>query len=86
MCPMLTLRLEKELELALERAAASAGVSKSLLVRDCLAKYLADRASDNRAWELGQDVFGRHGSGRGDLSCRRKQILREKLNGRRRRG
>jgi hypothetical protein len=39
----------------------------------------------SRAYVLGKEVFGRHGSGRADLSPRRKQFLREKLKARRRR-
>jgi predicted DNA-binding protein len=80
---MLTLRLNKDLESALELAATRAGVSKSQLVRQCLERYLADTEPANLAWELGKDLFGAHGSGRGDLSRRRKELVREKIHARR---
>jgi hypothetical protein len=83
---MLTLRLERELHAALERAAAAAGVSKSALARKCLTEYLARLNSHNNAWELGKDVFGRRGSGRQDLSKRAETIVREKIHARRHRG
>jgi hypothetical protein len=80
---MLTLRLNKELESALDTAAARAGISKSELVRQCLEEFLADKQPANLAWELGKDLFGTHGSGRGDLSRRRKELIREKIHARR---
>ena len=80
---MLTLRLEKDLEAAVEQAAAVAGVSKSELVRQCLGKCLLAHQAPNVAWELGQDLFGQYRSGRGDLSSRGKVLVREKIHARR---
>jgi hypothetical protein len=37
------------------------------------------------AWELGKDLFGKHGSGLGDLSRRRKKLVSEKIRARRQR-
>jgi hypothetical protein len=83
---MLTLRLDKELDRTLAQAAALAGLSKSAFVRKCLSEYLAEAGSNNIAWELGREVFGRRGSGRRDLSRRAKTVVREKIHARRRRG
>jgi len=80
---MLTLRLGRKLETALELAADRAGLSKSELVRRCLQRFLDDAEPENRAWELGKDLFGRFGSGDSDLSLRRKELIREKVHGRR---
>jgi predicted nucleic acid-binding protein len=48
-------------------------------VRECLQEYIACKQEKLSAWELGKDLFGRHSSGRGDLSLRRKEILKEKV-------
>jgi len=82
---MLTLRLEKELETALAKAAALAGLSKSALVRKCLTEYLAGQPSANRAWEAGKNLFGRQASGQSDRVRRRKEIVREEIHARRNR-
>ena len=83
----ISLRLEKELEKRLERAARLAGLSKSEYVRRCLEKELA--ADENRpsAYELAKDLIPDKGSGRGDLALNAekivKEIIREKANRRR---
>ena len=77
---MTTLRLPEELERGLARAAAAAGVTKSAYLRALLKEALAKETERGAmAWELGKDLFGRAGSGRGDLAARRKEILKEKL-------
>ena len=42
------------------------------------------RKQDERItpWALGKDLFGAHGSGRGDLSKNRKALLKAKLGSR----
>jgi RHH-type rel operon transcriptional repressor/antitoxin RelB len=82
---MISLRLGKELEQTLERVALRQGLSKSELVRRCLQRYLDDAASPPTPWDLGKDLFGKYASGRKDLSQRRKELVREKIHGRRRR-
>jgi hypothetical protein len=75
----ITLRIEKKLEHALRNAARDEGVSKSEVLRRCLREYLSRRQPSATPWEIGQHLFGRHGSGRSDLSTNRKKILREKI-------
>ena len=81
-----SVRLPRPLEKELARAASRKRVSKSQLIRDCLEAYLTANSDTPLAWELGKDLFGKVGSGRSDLSQNRKQIMRDKLNARHRRG
>jgi len=75
----LSLRLEKELAKRLETAASARGVSKSELVRQCVQRYLDEDEQAPSAWEMGRHLFGKHGSGRSDLSENCEEILREKF-------
>jgi hypothetical protein len=71
----ITVRLDTQTKRALTKAARERGVSNSEL-RDYL-----DPTGDSRwAWELGKDVFGKRGSGRGDLARNAKRIAREKVH------
>jgi hypothetical protein len=78
----ISVRLDQQTTRALEKAAAASGLSKSDLVRRCLVEFLNRQQPRPLAWELGKDVFGRFGSGRSDLSQNRKQVIRERIHGR----
>ena len=67
----LTVKLDPDLESALERRCAADGATKSALVQSALRDYLARVRSP---YELGEDLFGRHTSGRSDLSARRREL------------
>ena len=75
---MITLRLELDLEQDLTKHAQFLGISRSELVRRSIEAYLG-KLEKPSAWELGSHLFGRHSSGKGDLSSNRKQHLKEKL-------
>jgi predicted DNA-binding protein len=75
---MITLRLDAQLEQEITSLAKQMGVSKSALVRDSIQQFIAQRKPAS-AWELGQDVFGKHGSGQGNLARDRKQLLKLKI-------
>jgi len=79
----LSLRLDRDTERELGRYARLGGVSKSRLVRSLITEYVAGQSGTLSPWELGKGVFGRAGSGRGDLSLNRKSLLKEKLRARR---
>jgi hypothetical protein len=81
----LCVRLDEQTERALAEAAAAAGLTKSDLVRKCVAEFLAGQAPAARAWEAGRKLFGKYGSGRGDLSKRRRELVREKVHAKARR-
>jgi len=76
----ITIRLPKELEAELRIRLDAQGFGLSEFVREAIAEKL-DREAAGRpsAYELGRNVFGKHGSGRDDLSTNRKAILAELL-------
>lgn len=77
---MISIRVNKELEHSLEIMASNAGVSKSAIIRQCLEKFVADKKSEETAWELGKNLFGKYGSGKKNLSTDRKKIVAQKIH------
>jgi hypothetical protein len=75
---MITLRLDQQTELLLKTTAEQLGLSRSELIRQSILEYLS-RLSPPSAWETGQHLFGRCSSGCGDLSARRKELVKEKI-------
>lgn len=78
----ITIRLDPELQEAVDRVAQAQGLTRSELVRECLQHYLEQQQKRPTPWELGKDLFGKHASGRSDLAVNRKAILREKMRAR----
>ena len=56
------------------------------MIRECLAEYVAQARHPVTAWELGQELFGKVGSGHGQRARTAKQIVKERLGARHRRG
>jgi Ribbon-helix-helix protein, copG family len=79
----LTVKLEPDLEKALLRRSLERGVSKSVVVKRALTEYLAKETTS--AYEAGKDLFGRHGSGEGDLSVRRRERYADLIDAKRNR-
>lgn len=75
---MITLRLDDNLEQAVNYTAKNMGISKSQLIRESIAEYLKNHAK-NTPWEAGKDLFGSYSSGQSNLSSDRKQILKQKI-------
>ncbi len=75
---MITLRLNSELEKRIENISKTTGITKSELIRKSVIEYI-DKIQNKDAWELGKDLFGKHKSGRNDLSTSAKSIFRDKL-------
>ena len=71
----MNLRMPQNLEVKLTVLARIEGRSPTELVKQAIAEYLERRQAGNMAYELGNDLFGKHGSGKGDLSLRRKAYL-----------
>ena len=78
----LTVKLDPDLEQALAQRCAEHGVPKSVVVKRALIEYLAKEPAS--AYEAGKDLFGRHGSGGGDLSVRRRERYAELVDAKRR--
>jgi len=79
---MITLRLDPVLEQALNNTAKNLGFTKSDLIRRSILEYL-DKVEKQSAWETGQDLFGKYGSGNNNLSADRKAILKDKIEAKR---
>ncbi len=77
---MFSIRLDKQLDKKIEAFAAKENTSKSEIVREALTEYLTARETEEKPYELGQDLFGRYGSGQGDLSTTYKKRIKEKLD------
>ncbi len=76
----ISLRLNSKLERELNNYAKMTGKPKSELIRNLISDFVKKKSRRLTPWELGKKVFGREGSGRGNLSMDRKSILKEKLN------
>jgi predicted transcriptional regulator len=77
---MTTVRLPEDLEEKLEAASKTQHKSKSLFVREALARYFTDQELEKSSWEVGEPYFGNYGSGEGDLSTTYKERIWEKIN------
>ena len=76
----ITIRLPEELEAELRLRLDAQDFGLSEFVREAIAEKLDREAAGHpSAYELGRNVFGKHGSGRDDLSTKRKAILGELL-------
>jgi len=79
---MITLRLEPELEQAINNTAKTLGLTKSELIRKSIHDYLGKLGKPN-AWDVGEDLFGKYSSGLNNLSSDRKKLAREKIRAKR---
>lgn len=76
----ITIRLPEELEAELRTRLDAQGSGLSEFVREAIAEKLdREAAGKPSAYELGKNMFGKHASGRDDLSTNRKAILGELL-------
>jgi hypothetical protein len=75
---VISLRVSRRLAQALEQAARSRRATKSQVILESL-EGLLKREPEQSPYELGEDLFGRHGSGRSDLSARARAHFRDKV-------
>jgi len=76
----ITIRLPMKLEADLRARLDRHGIALFDFVRDAITeKREREPARIPSAYDLGKDLFGKHGSGRDDLSTSRKAILTEML-------
>ncbi|TDO94051.1 ribbon-helix-helix CopG family protein [Halanaerobium saccharolyticum] len=76
---MISVRLPEELEKKLNQLAESENVTKTYLVKEALNKYIAEKEEKKDSYQLGKDLFGRHGSKEGDLSTTYKKRVSDKI-------
>mgnify|MGYP001195833173 CR=1 FL=1 len=75
-----TVRLSPELAQKLQNLSLLQHKSKSELIKEALEMFFKTQVSEKDSYELGKDVFGKMGSGSGDLSVSYKKRLKEKLH------
>lgn len=76
---MLAVRLPEEMERKIEKEARYRQRTKTQVVKEALELYFRKKAQERSAYELGADLFGKYGSGRGDNSVRYKERIKEKI-------
>ena len=76
---MISLRLSNDLDEKLNQIAKDEKISKSELVKRALVLYFEDYQKTHSPYDLGSDLFGKYGSGSGNLSQNYKNILKGKL-------
>ncbi|SLM11645.1 CopG-like domain-containing protein DNA-binding [uncultured spirochete] len=77
---MTTVRLPIEIEQRLEILAQKKHKSKTDLIREALEKLFIQEESEKDSYELGEEYFGKYGSGDGSLSITYKDKLKDKIN------
>jgi predicted DNA-binding protein len=73
-------RLPKKLDHKLALLSKRERVTKSELVKEALEKYLDDYEQKSQPFLLGEELFGKYGSGTGDRSVTYKQKVRAKID------
>jgi hypothetical protein len=76
---MFSIRLTEDIEYKIEQIAKNENCSKTDVVKDAIELYLQKYKETTTPYELGRDLFGKYGSGKGDLSKEYKNILKAKL-------
>jgi predicted DNA-binding protein len=77
---MTTVRLPIEIEQRLEILARKKHKSKTGIIREALEKLFIQEESEKDSYELGEEYFGKYGSGDGSLSITYKDKLKDKIN------
>jgi predicted transcriptional regulator len=77
----LSVRLDKKTESLLEQTASTLKTSKAEVIKQSLSDYCARVLTERRKqpYEMIKDLLDKAGSGRGDLSTRSEEILRERF-------
>ncbi len=81
-----SVRLDNETRELLEKTARFLSKPKSKIMKDSIKKYCSQIVPRKASspYELAKDLIGKEGSGRGDLSARGEEILRELFRRKRR--
>ena len=78
---MTSVRLPTDLERKLEMVARKKRTSKTNVIREALENLFTQEETEQDSYELGEEYFGKYGSGDGSLSTTYKNKLKEKLHG-----
>jgi len=77
---MTTVRLPIDVEQRLEILARQRHTSKSDLIKEALEILFFKSESEKDSFSLGEDYFGKYGSGDGSLSTTYKTKMKDKIN------
>ena len=77
---MISLRLSKELEEKVIARSHRSQITKSDVIREAIEKYVVSQEEADHPFLLGEDLFGKYGSGDGSLSVTYKKKVKEKLH------
>jgi len=77
---MTTVRLPSEIEQRLESLSRKKHKSKTELIKEALETMFHKEESEKDSYELGEEYFGRYGSGDGSLSVSYKDKIKGKIN------
>ncbi len=77
---MLSIRLPLDYEKKINQISIYKNITKSEAVKEAFKKYFEDYDLKIKPYELGKDLFGIYGSGKGNLSQDYKKIIKEKLH------
>ena len=77
---MTTVRLPIEVEQRLEVLARQRHKSKSDIIKEALESLFYQAESEKDSYSLGEEYFGRFGSGDGTLSISYKERIKENIN------
>jgi predicted DNA-binding protein len=69
-----------EMEQKLEILARRKHKSKTDLIREALENFFFQEESEKDSYELGEEYFGKYGSGNGTLSTSHKAGIKEKIH------
>jgi hypothetical protein len=77
----LSVRLDKKTESLLKQTASTLNISKAEVIKKSLSDYCGRVLTEKRKrpYDLIKDLIGKEGSGRGDLSIKSEEILRERF-------
>ena len=76
---MISLRLPGKIEKQLNEIAENEHLSKSAVIKDALNMFFNDYYKKFTPYDLGKELFGTHGSSRGNLSADYKKLIKGKL-------
>lgn len=77
---MVSVRLPDEMEQRLEQLSVREKTTKTEIIREALQEYLDKKDRAESPYIMGEDLFGKYGSGIGSLSCNYKKNVREKIH------
>jgi predicted DNA-binding protein len=77
---MTTVRLPLDIEQKLEVLSRSTHKSKTAIIKEAIENMFLKNENEKDSYELGEEYFGKYGSGKGNLSKDYKSLVKEKLN------